>query len=234
MNGSPDPAPADEPITPDLLADLQAGLLDDAAAARLRHRVRSEPEAAAQLAALERVRRDLARFGADTSSAPPLPPESAARIATTLRHLERRPRHRRLRTAGLIAGAGAAVLAVGLGTAMLVRTPGPASSTRATIEELTQAPDIGLSDTQLLSLLSQQPELGAFDDPRRRADCLSNLGYPPGVKVLGGRSLEVNGRPGVLILLPDGAPGSIVGLVVTTDCTAEDAGLLAHTVVKRP
>ena len=148
MNGSPDPAPADEPITPDLLADLQAGLLDDAAAARLRHRVRR--------------------------------------------------------------------------------------STRATIEELTQAPDIGLSDTQLLSLLSQQPELGAFDDPRRRADCLSNLGYPPGVKVLGGRSLEVNGRPGVLILLPDGAPGSIVGLVVTTDCTAEDAGLLAHTVVKRP
>jgi len=54
-----------EPITPELLADLQAGLLDDATAAALRQRVRTDSAAAGMLSALDRVRRDLADLGAD-------------------------------------------------------------------------------------------------------------------------------------------------------------------------
>ncbi len=51
-------ADADPPLTVELLADLQAGLLDDATAARIRSRVRSDPQAQQILRALNRVRRE--------------------------------------------------------------------------------------------------------------------------------------------------------------------------------
>ena len=72
------------PITPELLADLQAGLLDDAAAAALRQRIRTDPDAADMLAALDRVRRDLAALGADDASAPDVPAEVTARVGAAL------------------------------------------------------------------------------------------------------------------------------------------------------
>ena len=53
------------PLTVELLADLQAGLLDDDAAARVRSRIRADPEAAAILRALNRARRDVAAAGTD-------------------------------------------------------------------------------------------------------------------------------------------------------------------------
>lgn len=56
-------ADADPPLTVELLADLQAGLLDDATAARIRSRVRSDPQAQQILRALNRVRRDVAAMG---------------------------------------------------------------------------------------------------------------------------------------------------------------------------
>ena len=43
------------PITPRLLADLQAGLLDDDTATRLRRQAREDPAAARVVAALDRV-----------------------------------------------------------------------------------------------------------------------------------------------------------------------------------
>jgi len=52
-----EPGAAHVPITPELLADLQAGLLDDATAVELRQRVRTDTDAAEMLAALDRVRR---------------------------------------------------------------------------------------------------------------------------------------------------------------------------------
>ncbi|MCW2590329.1 MAG: hypothetical protein JWQ86_2756, partial [Mycobacterium sp.] len=58
------------PITADVLADLQAGLLDDDTAAHVRQRVRNDKALARQLGALDRVRRDLVVMGADASSAP--------------------------------------------------------------------------------------------------------------------------------------------------------------------
>ncbi len=49
----------DESVTHEQLADLQAGLLDDATAARLRQRIRNDPAVARRYAELEQVRRDL-------------------------------------------------------------------------------------------------------------------------------------------------------------------------------
>ena len=82
-DSSPDPDPLQ--LTPELLADLQAGLLDDAAAARVRTRARNDPEAARVVAGLDAVRRELAHLGADEQSAPAVPAPVTARVGAALR-----------------------------------------------------------------------------------------------------------------------------------------------------
>ena len=69
---SADPDPLlDPPLTVELLADLQAGLLDDHTATRVRRRVRTDPPAAATLGALHRVRSDVAAARPDQSHKAP-------------------------------------------------------------------------------------------------------------------------------------------------------------------
>ena len=160
---------ADAPITPEMLADLQAGLLDDATAARVRRRARTDPEAARQLAALDRVRRDLAELGADEASAADVPAAVAARVDAALQAVPLKrevppapsghhvlggtgrgaaahavrgslPRSRRLRRLCALAGLFAAVVAVGLGAVMLIRPQLSATSTGPTAEHITVSP----------------------------------------------------------------------------------------------
>ncbi|MFN3004101.1 hypothetical protein [Mycolicibacterium wolinskyi] len=240
MNGSPRPVPSDG-LTPDLLAELQAGLLDDATAARVRQQVRSDPDAAATLAALDRVRRDVAALGTDEASAPAVPPDVSARMIAALRAAGGRAggdRSRgRWRRIGAITGCCAALLGAGVGAATLTQTSDTADSSPTSLGRMTVAPppaDIGLSEPEILGLLSAPPDLGPLADPQRRAQCLSALGYPSGVRVLGARPHAVSGRPGVLVLLPADTPNAVVGLVVTPDCDAAHTELLADTVVKRP
>lgn len=244
MNGSthpvpPDGVPPDGPISPDLLADLQAGLLDDAGATRLRRRIRTDPEAAATLAALDRVRRELAALGTDRESAPPVPAEVAARVAATLRSTvpashTGRGRGHRLKLFGLLTGACAAVLAIGLGLGTLLSPDRPARTPMGQLTVSPPPPDIGLSEPQILRLLSDSPDLGPLNDAQRRASCLSALGYPSGVRVLGGGELIIRGRQQVLVLLAADTPNTIVGLVVGPDCDAVHTGLLTRTTVTRP
>ncbi|MGB6763279.1 MAG: hypothetical protein WBE66_12480, partial [Mycobacterium sp.] len=61
--GESEDAGHDSPLTVDDLADLQAGLLDDDTAARLRKKVRDAPDAQQTIDALNRVRRDVAALG---------------------------------------------------------------------------------------------------------------------------------------------------------------------------
>lgn len=72
------------PLTPEVLADLQAGLLDDATAAHIRRRVRADPHAAELLAGLDAARRAVADLGA--ADAPDVPAEVVERIGRALRH----------------------------------------------------------------------------------------------------------------------------------------------------
>ncbi|MBX7448998.1 hypothetical protein GR927_13435 [Mycolicibacterium sp. 3033] len=86
-----------EPVTPALLADLQAGLLDDETAAAVRRRVRADPDAARTLAALDTVRRHLGRLGADLerdTASPEAPAEVTARIGAALRDAGPPPKRR--------------------------------------------------------------------------------------------------------------------------------------------
>lgn len=242
--------PARIPITPELLADLQAGLLDDATAARVRRSVRSDPEAARTLARLDTVRRELARLGrGDVAGqiAPDVPADVTTRIGAALRttsptgsppsggHAVSRPRLTCGQLAGLVAGIGAVSVAVVLGALMLTRDPGPAFPPGPTADQITvertAPPGFPLSDAEVRAALSQQPDLGPLADPQRRASCLTGLGYSPTLEILGGRAVEVSGRPGLLLLVPTGQPGEIGAVVVEPNCSAAHTGLLAKTVL---
>jgi anti-sigma factor RsiW len=238
---------APEPITPELLADLQAGLLDDATAAALRQRIRTDQHAADTLAALDRVRRDLAALGAGDAPAPDVPAEVTARVGAALRaepppRTPGGPAHSVRHTpgwqlVGLVAGVAAAVVGVVVGGVMLVREPAPTRSAGPTAESITvsrPASDVPLSDPQIVGLLSQRPDYGPLADPQRRASCLSGLGYSAATTVLGARQVDMHGRPAVLMLLPADTPQTVRALVVEPDCNSAHTGLLANTDVTRP
>jgi hypothetical protein len=236
-----------EPLTLELLADLQAGLLDDDAAAALRERIRTDRDAAEMLAALDRVRRDLADLGADSASASDVPAEVTARIGTALQAAPphrppRQPAHSVRHTArwqaiGLVAGVGAAIVGALLGGVMLTREPAPTRPAGPTAERITvsrPSADLPLSDPQIVGLLSHSPDYGTLADPQRRASCLSGLGYSAATAVLGAQPVDMHGRPAVLMLLPADTPRTVLVLVVEPGCNSAHTGLLANTLVTRP
>jgi hypothetical protein len=230
------------PITPELLADLQAGLLDDDTAAGLRQRVRTDPHAADMLEALDRVRRDLADLGTDDSSAPQVPAELTARIGAALRDHRHAPKHSvrhtpRSQLVALAVGVGAAVVGAVVGAVMLVRDPAPTRSDGPTAERITvsrAADKLPLSDPQIVGLLADSPDYGPLADPQQRASCLSGLGYSAATPVLGARPVDMHGRPAVLMVLAADTPRTLLALVVEPDCNSAHTGLLANTLVTRP
>ena len=237
----------DPPLTVDALADLQAGLLDDDTAARLRKRVRTDPDAQQTMDALNRVRREVAALGSDASSAPAVPPAIVDGIGRALHpqagqsgaaHTVRRgrlPRSARITVAA--AGLIAAAAGVWLGTTALLTAPTPTPSRPTTVEHITVSRPpmtIPLSDQQLLALLDRKPDFGPLTDPHRRASCLAGLGYPADARVLGARPIEIAGHPAVLLLLPGDAPDAVKALAVAPACSAVDTGLSADRIVHRP
>jgi hypothetical protein len=242
------PAPTDPPLTVELLADLQAGLLDDEAAARVRRQVRADPRAEGMLRALNRVRRDVAATGADAASAPEVPAEVSARITGTLRAASpgqptdggsahsARPRVRPAKLVAGIAGLCATLAAIAFGTVALLHAPASTPSEDPTAEHITVSTPpmtIPLSQAELLGLLGHPADYGPLSDPARRASCLSGLGYPASTQVLGGRPVEINARPGIVLVLPADTPNTLVVFAVAPNCSAADTGLLADTQIPR-
>ena len=245
-------AAGDPPLTIELLADLQAGLLDDDSAARVRKRVREDPAAEQILRALNQVRCDVATIGADPTSAPDVPPKVTARISAALKSAGRsqsglraahsaRPRIRPARVVAGVAGAGAVLAAIGVGTAALINAPGPTPSTAVTAQHITVSTPpmaIPLSQAEILGLLNHRPDFGPpggpLSDPPRRASCLTGLGYPASTQVLAARPIDINARPGVLLVLPGDTPDNLAVFAVAPNCSAADTGLLASTQVPRP
>ncbi len=247
-------AESEPPLTVELLADLQAGVLDDEAAARVRRQVRADPHAAGVLDALNQVRRDVAADGADPTSAPDPPAHVSARIAAALRSADpasgsaagqavhsARPHLRPARTIAAVAGLCAALAAIGFGTVALLNAPEPALSTPGDIEHITVSTppmEIPLSQNDILGLLDRAPDFGSaggsLSDPARRASCLTGLGYPAATRVLGARPVEINARPGIILVIPGDTPHVLAVYAVSPHCSAADTGLLANTQVPRP
>lgn len=252
--GDGDESGGDPPLTAELLADLQAGLLDDDVAARLRKRVRADPDAQQTLHALNRVRRDIAALGTDVSGAPDISPGVISGIGAALRSARpapggsgsrRRAAHavrpgnlgRPARVVAALAGLAAAAAAAALGTVALVRAPAPPPSAPTTAQHITvsrPAAGIPLSDPQILALLDHEPDYGPLADPQRRTSCLEGLGYPASARVLGARPVEIDKRPGVLLVLPGDTPRAVAALAVAPTCSSANTGLLADRVVDRP
>ena len=230
----------DPPLTVDSLADLQAGLHDDNTAARLRNRVRTDPDARQTMDALNRVRGDVAALSGDGSSAPEVDPAVINRIGAALRaqHAVRRgglPRSARLGVA--LTGLTAVAVAAWLGTRALITAPVSTTSGPTTIEHITVSrppQTIPLSDQQILAVVDHEPDFGPLTDPRRRASCLSGLGYPANARVLGARPIDIAGHPAVLLVLPGDAPGNVKALAVAPTCSAANTGLSADRLVTRP
>lgn len=247
-------AESDPPLTVELLADLQAGALDDDAAARVRRQVRADPQAAGVLAALNRVRRDVAAVGAAPACEPDPPPQVAARISAALRSAEpppgtaagraahsARPRLRPARVIAAVAGLCAALAAIGFGTVALLNAPEPSPSTPDDVQHITVSTppmEVPLSPNEILGLLDRAPDFGSsagtLGDPARRASCLTGLGYPAATQVLGARPVEINARPGIALVIPGDSPHVLAVYVVSPTCSAADTGLLANTQVPRP
>jgi len=230
----------DPPLTVDSLANLQAGLHDDNTAARLRKKVRTDPDAQQTMDALNRVRGDVAALSSDGSSAPEVDPAVVNRIGAALRaqHAVRRgglPRSGRLAVAAV--GLIAIAVAAWLGTRALITAPVSTTSRPTTIEHITVSRpplSIPLSDQQILALVDHEPDFGPLTDPRHRASCLSGLGYPTNARVLGARPIDIAGHPAVLLVLPGDAPGDVKALAVAPTCSAANTGLSADRIVTRP
>ncbi len=221
-------AGADLPLTVEALADLQAGLLDDD---RLPHgcarQVRADPHARQTILRAEpgapryrrhwcrrdvgarrcargrrRDRRDAAR-PADPGRVPagrcaPPPPRPSPPLDAGGR---RRGRFGRGRRRGLA------------GNRRPDHGTGPDAEQadhRRAHHRVTPADDgAAIASQQILALLDDSPEYGPLGRPAsRRASCLSGLGYPASTQVLGARPIEINARPGVLLVLPADTPRS--------------------------
>ena len=244
MTDPADPAEpgADPTLNVELLADLQAGLLDDDTASRVRSSIRTDPQAAAAWQALQQVRDDMAAVGAASASEPP--PEVVARVETALRSSggspqathAAKPPIRPARVAAGLAGLCAVVAAVGLGTAALLDEPPPTTSVGPTAEHITistPTPVVPLSDDEILALLHRAPDFGALGNPSQRASCLSGLGYPASIQVLGAQPVDINARPGVVLVVPGDTANTVVAYAVSLNCSAADTGLIASTTIPR-
>ncbi|CAN3131819.1 hypothetical protein ACNUDN_28295 [Mycobacterium sp. smrl_JER01] len=189
------------------------------------------------------VRRELARLGRDSGSAPQVPPEVTARIGAALRaashgraHTPSRPRLSGAQRAGLLAAISAVAAGVIVAVMSFSRPDAPtfpASPTASHITVSGPADPFPLSDVEVLAALGTAPDLGPLADARRREDCLAGLGYPAEMTVLGGRRVEVAGQPAVLLLLPGATSVQVSALVVRPSCNGVQTGLLARTVVAR-
>jgi hypothetical protein len=134
-------------------------------------------------------------------------------------------------------GLAAVIIAIVLGTAALMHTPQPAPRAHPSLQEITVSPStdtIPLSDSEIFALLGDTRDYGPLSDPQRLASCLNGLDYPTTTPVLGARPIEINGRPGVLLVLPEDRPDTVVALAVAPSCSAINTGLLADTTVVRP
>lgn len=218
--------PSDAGGRPDLelLADLDAGLLDPERAERVRAAAVADPQAASALAALTATRTELAGL-----PAPPVPPDVAARWAAAL-HAAPHPRAARRPDAGRprvrpravgsrprrVAGAVLAVAAVVAGV-LLARPDDGLVVSRVELAAVART-TIGVDD------------LGGLTDPVRRAGCLTAVGRADD-EVLGGRRVRLEGEQALLLVLGTGTLGRFRVLVVDPACGPDGGIVLAEQVI---
>jgi hypothetical protein len=128
------------------------------------------------------------------------------------------------------------VAAVAVGTVSLLDEPDSTPTAPVTADHITVStpvPVIPMSDSEIRDLTRRPPDFGALANPSQRASCLGGLGYPANEPVLGAQPVEVNARPGVLLVMRGDTPDTVVAYAVALNCSAADTGLLATTAIPR-
>lgn len=128
---------------------------------------------------------------------------------------------------------GMALLFVGGSVAASLGSSERSASAPSSARSITVTPTVPLAPRELAALTTQPWDAGPLADPGLRAACLQGLGYPA-VVVLGARTITVNDRPAVVLVLPGADPGHLRAVAVRPDCGAGRSGLIAEQVLPRP
>ncbi|TCP57427.1 hypothetical protein EV191_1011382 [Tamaricihabitans halophyticus] len=244
------------PWSVDVLADLQAGVLDPETEAQLWPQVNADPEARAILAALDETTADLNALGA--APAPPMPAEFAARldaaIADEVQQREatggqqsggaqvvdiataRRRKQRKIAGWGTgILGAAAAAAAIVFATnPATTSTPGEGVAAPSADSDTAEGPMALTEDTlgsQYAGALGAR-DYGPLDDPDKLSQCLAANEVDPSIEPAGVKEITLDGQQGVLVILPtQEAAAQFQLLVVGSNCGPDNPDTLANTVV---
>ena len=232
----------DPPYSRELLADLHAGALDEGLTAALWPRVRADHDATRVLTALDSTVRQL-------SAAPPasvaMPAHLAARMDAALAGLVAPParvsdlaaarasRHG-VRRRGVYVGAAlvaaaavAGVVALGsvLGSHSVSGTPQAAAPQAGPPPQVLDLGS-GTPGAQALAALGRQ-DYGSLSVNTALPGCLQANGVRPATTVIGAAPVTLDGRRGILLLLPTGRVAVFTALVVGPECSAQNPATLS-------
>lgn len=242
--------PAQAPLTLELLADLHAGVFDEQVAARLRRRVAADPQAGTMLEALDDTVTELRALPGQRTAR--MPDAVAARLeaalaaeaqragATTAAAPATLTARRNRRTWAGIAALAAAAAATGVvalsglqwETAGTPRAGGVLGSATG----IQPAEPLALTRSNLDGALNQAlqaHDYGPLSTPQMLRNCLTANGVAPGGDPLGAVEVTLDGRPGVLLVLPTGQIARFRLLVVPPNCGPNNPSPLAEYVVGR-
>lgn len=213
------------PFSAELLADLHAGVLEEAFADRLWPLVRRDPQAVAYLARLDATQARLSALR-DAPSKEAIPPEIATRIESAL--AEDRPTPSRTlaqRRGWAMAGVGVAA-AVAVMLVMVVRGTVLGNDDPARIP-VAAAEDETLLEPSALRTMIGETEPGLLGGPDRLRECLDANGFS-GQAPLGSRTVRFGDDDAVLVLMSGADAPALTALVVGTDCDADNPATLAR------
>lgn len=245
-----------QPWSLDLLADLHAGVLDEAEAAELRQRVQDDPEAMEIMASLDATSADLAEFA--QQPAPPIPADVAERIDAALEEeaqrnqttpqesgvapvvsidAARRKRNQRLKWGtGLLTAAAAVVAAVAIVVPSVNTTGGsPVAESPTTTQQQPGSAPLALTSDEKVEvgdLKGHQP--GSTTERLAMISCLKSAKVVDKyddlakISIVGVRKGSFDGEKASIALLATKKQASYRVVVVPDPCGTANAEVL-HT-----
>ena len=233
------------PYSVELLADLDAGLLDEDVAAHIRSRIDQDPDAQETLAALARTRADLSALRDDVT---PTPQWVTDRTTQTLGDLStdaaddplspglstpdlQSPRGLRPRwnTIALV-GAAAVIIAIVVATIGIAADRGRSTPVQAGPSTAISPPERPSVDAGVLSVLGRT-DSAPFGSAAALRRCTQANDVPDTTPVLGSGPVTIDGTAQTVILLGTGRAGRFEAFVVGRDCDLGNPSLHSRTII---